>query len=252
MKKITIILILILIFTGCDNVKTNNGSSSAGSENNVDTSTNLTEVTGVLETKYIENNIKYIILDVENISKKLDAGDVKDFEILEDGQILKLTYNEEKKVVDLLSVEDPEKNTDTNTSATSNNRVISYSETFSLEGLNEYKNADLQNFLEFGFEKVILYTDAENDGQGDFYWDDGNRFVLIAHKGEGGYILFDKRVQIGESKVNIYSIEDSLNISMLEYGTANISFRVYKFVDDEFIESIKYQGEGNVNMLGNL
>ena len=237
---------------GCGKVNNNNGSNAASNETTVDTSTNLTEVTGVIETKFIEKDKKYIILDVENISEKLDAGDVKDFEVLEDGQTLKLTYDENKKIVQILSIEKPEKNTDANSTATPNNRVISYSETFSFEGLNEYKNVDLQNFLEFGIEKVSLYTDAESDGKGGFYWDDGNRFVLIAHKDRGGYILFDKRVQMGEAKVNVYSIEDSLNISMLEHGTANISFRVYKLVDGEFIENIRYQGEGNVNMLGNF
>lgn len=251
MKKITILLLaLTMIFVGCNGAsKKNNGSNAANVEEVQETNENITQVTGKLETKYIENDIKYIILEVGNLSEKLDAGNLKDFEILQDGQILTVTYDESKRIVELLDISDPE---ESQSNPEDSNRVISYTETFSLQGLNEYKNADLKNFPDLGIEKVTLYTDAESDGQGGFRWDDGNRFVLIAHKDNGGYLLYDERVQIGGVKVNVFSIENVLNVSMMDFGTANISFRVFKLIDGEFVENIKYQGEGNVNMIDNF
>lgn len=252
LKKFTIILLsLILLLVGCNGAPKTSESNAASEQENTIEVQNLTELTGPLESKYIENNIKYIIIEKDNLSEKLDASELNNFESLNDGQILTVTYDENKKVVELLKVEEPPKVVENSavSSPTPNSRIVSYTETISFEGLNEYKNANLEYFSQYGIEKVTTYTDAESDGQGGFYWDDGNRFVLIAHKETGGYVLFDERIQVGNVRVNVYSIEDVLNISLMEYGTANISFRVFKLVDGEFIESIKYQGEGNVNMI---
>lgn len=252
MRKImTFLLIFTLLLAGCTNLISKTTKEPVKS-NNSEITGELKVVKGTLEAKFYEKDIPYMILEVDNISEKLDASNLEDFDLLEDGSTLTVTKYENNKIEELISVEDIEDFGNDFDEDDEVIRIISYSELIDLENLTGYKNFNLENYPELDINKISLYTDAENDGAGNFYWDDGNRFVLIAHKGNGGFILFDSRIQIGEAKVNIYSLEDNLNISVLEYGTANISFRIFKYVDGEFVENIKYQSQGNVNMLNNF
>ena len=81
---------------GCNGATKIYESNAASEQENTVEVQNLTELTGPLETKYIENDIKYIIIEKDNLSEKLDASELNNFESLTEGQVLTVTYDENK------------------------------------------------------------------------------------------------------------------------------------------------------------
>ena len=60
---------------------------------------------------------------------------------------------------------------------------------FSPEGLTLYKSSVIPYLAEDGEVKLEVYTDAQKDDMGEFMWDDGQQFTVIATIGENKYTL---------------------------------------------------------------
>lgn len=257
MKK-TLILIfgLILLLSGCNNdIQNSNASQETITANTVSV------LSGELKTKYIENDINYMEIEKDDKVYKLNSEDVEDFELFVDGQIITLEHDENNVVTDILSVEDPEIKEDTQNDETvdESNKVISFQENIDsfqenidINNLTEYYLVDVSDFTNGEVESVVVYTDAEKDSNGEFMWDDGHVFKVVANSNNGGYILFDERIQLGSLNVNVYMNGDKLNVSILDYGTAHIRHRVFEKDGNSFIENIYFNGNENINMIGSI
>lgn len=247
MKKLLIItLMAFVVLTGCTQstpAPTNEAAAANSSENVVIQKEN-TE--GTVAETYVEDNKKYIDLKVSENIIKLDATNVQNFESIKAEEIYRVEYeSESKRIVDITKINViPVENQD----QPRNKRVINIESSLDLTGLNEFKVADISSFPEFGITRVVLYTDAAKDDRG-FHWDDGNRFVLVAHTADSGYILFDQRIQLGGMDVNIYSLDGVLYIAAMDSATADLNFRIYELINGNFEEDIIFDGQGNINML---
>lgn len=248
MKKLLIMaLSMVLILIGCG--VANNETAQSSDVPNPETKIvfNKESVEGKIEESYIENNNKYVELKVQDEIYKLEANNVNDFESIQADDIYRIEFEtESKKITDITKINliPAEAGLEER-----NKRVINIEPTLDITGLSEYKIADISGFPEFGITKVILYTDAVKDERGIIHWDDGNRFVLIAHTADSGYILFDERIQFGSMDINIYSLNDVLYIAAMDSATADINFRIYELINGNFEEDIIFNGEGNINML---
>ena len=100
-------------------------------------------------------------------------------------------------------------------------------------------------------EKVNMYTTAEKAPNGEIMWDDGQRWLLVVHGQDKDYVLFDDYVQLGNITNYIYTIEEDFYIATITSGTANLTLKSYMYSseNDTFIENIKFNTKGNVNML---
>lgn len=99
--------------------------------------------------------------------------------------------------------------------------------------------------------KIVTYTNAEKDENGEIMWDDGQRWLIVVHNGDVDYVLFDDYVQLGQINSYIYTIEDDFYIATLSSGTANLTLKSYLYdrTKDMFIETIPFNTQGNVNMM---
>lgn len=254
-KKIILIFSFIFLFSGCTN------SSMMNSPKETVVANSLSVLSGELVTKYIENDINYMEIRSENSVYKLNSDEVEDFELLIDGQIITLEYDENNKVKNIISIEDPEVSNNINeeeeeldnVNLDEEEKFIHFENNIDLESLNEYYFVDVSGFIEGNKVKSVgVYTDAQKNSNGEFMWDDGNYFKVIALEESGGYVLFDDRIQIGSLNVNVFFQNDILNISILDYATAHIRHRVFEQNDNLFIERTHYNNMENINMIGSI
>lgn len=252
MKRVFLLITIgFILLTGCE--MTENEKESDTSENTIDVveEDNSLEISGKIVGKYYENDIPTLELKEDAKVLILDASSYEDFDLLKEGWSLTAEI-EDNKVLKIKEVDENsemESETEIKEEEDENTKVIAKDSPKDLFGLSEYQKVDLEFFPEYNISSVVLYTDAMRDESGQFMWDDGNEFVLIAHAPDGDYLLLDKRVQIGSIILNVFTADDVLTITVLEYETAGIQFRTYELIDSEFIETIEYQGEGNINML---
>lgn len=74
-------------------------------------------------------------------------------------------------------------------------KTIEQIENIDLNGLNEYKsikNASLEETS--GIKSIVLYTDVDEDENGNFLWDDGQNYALVAEDSDGYLSLFPKHI----------------------------------------------------------
>ncbi|MDO5028460.1 MAG: hypothetical protein Q4E36_04255 [Bacillota bacterium] len=251
-KLILITLMLAIILVGCVKVP--------GDQNNPPDQEETVEESkqgqGLLKDRYIENDRKYLEVEIGDQVLKINASTYEDFALLEPGSLLDLTYEPSSlKLISVNVLEDPS-NLDTEEDPEENlpeEKKIYVQETIDLTGLNQYHSFPLNYIGDYGIDLVNVYTDAEKVGS-EFLFDDGNVFVVIGHGPQGDYELFNKRIQLGDIKVNVYTEDDQkLIISILESQTAGISFKTFeKTTEDYFVEIDHYQGTGNINMIGSM
>lgn len=78
--------------------------------------------------------------------------------------------------------------------------------------------------------------------EGEYMWDDGQRWMLLVRDGNSSYVLFDDYVQLGVVKLKIYqSFNDNSYhiISILEAGAGyEINDYVYDAENDHFIDRL--------------
>lgn len=248
MKKILIVfLCTIVLFTGCVATSEEYTSESTTETETVETTR---EIRGKIVDKYYEEDTPILELKEEYDVEKFDASAYDDFDLLETGAIIKAETDSDNiiKIIEVTEDKDEEETVEENTSS-EGTTIINPQQPENLSAYNKYKSIDLEFFPEYGINEIAIYTDAQRDENGDFLWDDGNEFVLVAHGENGDYPLYNKRVQIGSIVVNVFTADDVLTVTLLEYETAGISFRTYELIDNNFVETVEYKGEGNINML---
>ncbi len=248
MKKLLLILTLVFL-VGCQSPSSNTKPTNENTES-VEDVQDLKTVSGSISSTYVENDIKYVEVLSENEVLKLDASSYEDFMDLKKGQNITLTYNDQNDIVEVSNLQEVEEEIEAE--VTEENpivNVISLSDKYNLEGLNEYYNLSLEGFSE-DILSVSIYIDAQKDDNGVFMYDDNHKFVLLASSKDGDYLLFDQRVQLGKIKINVFFEDDILKISLLEEGSAFLNFKIFEYDGSNFNERIYYQGQGNVNMIG--
>lgn len=100
-------------------------------------------------------------------------------------------------------------------------------------------------------ETVELYAQV-GIYEGEYMWDDGQRWMLLVRDGDSSFVLFDDYVQLGTVKVKIYQSfnDNSYHInSMLEAG-AGYKFNDYVYDADNniFVEKLIYE-DFNINWI---
>lgn len=256
MKKRLILLTLLcaLVLTACVKIP------NQGPANNTNqlASENQATIIGLVKDRYIENDKKYLDLEVNGELLKIDCSAYDDFGLIESGSKVDLNYD--KNTFELVEINEilANETTDLNENQEAEKEKLAEKKIYAedkvaYEKFNEAFSLDLDFVDQFGIDSVKVYTDAEKVGD-EFLYDDGNTFILVAESSQGTYELFNKRVQLGDIKVNVYTEDDNkLVISLLESQTAGISFKTFeKTRDDYFIEIDHYQGQGNINMIGSF
>lgn len=100
-------------------------------------------------------------------------------------------------------------------------------------------------------DKISMYTAAERDETGEIAWDDGQKWMIVAHSFEKDYILFDDYVQLGSIDFFVYTIDDNFYIDTMQVGTASLTHKTYAYDKEvkRFKMAIQYSASGNVNMI---
>ncbi|WP_054251791.1 hypothetical protein [Neofamilia massiliensis] len=256
MKKRLILLTLLcaLVLTACVKIP-NQGPENK--TNDLDSEDQVT-VIGLVKDRYVENDKKYLDLDVNGQLLKIDCSAYDDFGLIESGSKIDLTYD--KNTFELVGINEilANENQDLNENQEIEEEKLAEKKIYAedkvaYENFNEAFSLNLDFVDKFGIDSVKVYTDAEKVGD-EFLYDDGNTFILVAESSQGSYELFNKRIQLGDIKVNVYTEDDNkLVISLLEDQTAGISFKTFeKSQDDYFLEIDHYQGQGNINMIGSF
>lgn len=78
--------------------------------------------------------------------------------------------------------------------------------------LSEEVIEDLEIFKGF---KIQLYAQVEKNEDGGYSWDDGQKWLLLASKGEVVFYLFEDYVQFGNIKVYLYKHYQDKNTSTI-------------------------------------
>lgn len=119
-----------------------------------------------------------------------------------------------------------------------------------------FDNYNLVNNVDFDFDgdehsSVELYTTAVKDNSGEFILDDGQEWLLVARSSQGSYVLFQDFIQIGSIDFNAFTIDEDYYIVSKSSGTANLNIEEFKYDKDAkvFIQTEKYNAQGNVNMI---
>lgn len=96
-------------------------------------------------------------------------------------------------------------------------------------------------------ETVELYAQVEKGEDGDYAWDDGQRWLLLVRDEEQVYTLFDDYVQLGRIEVHPYESynEDSTGFHLITIlnTTAGIIIKDYNFgsKSDYFKEELIFE-----------
>lgn len=94
----------------------------------------------------------------------------------------------------------------------------------------------IYNAIDFNFNDdnkgvVTIYTNAEKDDEGDFMWDDSNKFMIVVEINDKSFILMEEEViSLGIPHVDVLEDTDGkLHIILNDKRTA-----VYKVYDHEY------------------
>jgi hypothetical protein len=112
------------------------------------------------------------------------------------------------------------------------------------------------DFKQSGTDQSIeMYADVEKvtrDGQEEYVWDDGQRWLLMVNDGEKTYPLFDDWVQLGELTFWLIEADGTPMLQLLSTGTADFHLQSYVYDKnaDEFVRKSIYSPTGNVIFRG--
>lgn len=98
-------------------------------------------------------------------------------------------------------------------------------------------------------QTIALYVDAEKGPDGQWGWDDGQRWLLVVQDAQTTYPLFDGRIQLGDLAFWVIDDGGERSIVLLETGTAHLKLRTYRYdaEKDAFVESVVYDA-GAINL----
>lgn len=209
---------------------------------------------GCVKEEPVENKLT---LNSGLLESKLEKDDglelnFKDFTLLTKDKNLKL---EEGKVYSILSSEDQllqyKEVPLTSDQPEEVKEEIPGQEKVSLEGLNLYSQYEFDINGDGEDEEISLYTSADIGLDGEFMWDDNQRWLLVVHGKDLDYVLIDKQIQLGNLEFFFYSQEDDFYITSVESSSANINIKEFEYdlEKDLFLLTKLYETEGNVNLL---
>lgn len=133
-------------------------------------------------------------------------------------------------------------------------KTIEQTENIDLNGLNEYKSIKNVSLEETsGIKSIVLYTDAEEDENGNFLWDDGQNYALVAEDQDGYFELIPKTyLQFCDFDISYFEKLDENEHCVLVTVRSNSSYIVKEFKydgeNDVFTETEAYCAE-NINYL---
>jgi len=118
--------------------------------------------------------------------------------------------------------------------------------------LNQMKFDIMHNGTEQSIEMYADVQEVVQDGQQEYAWDDGQRWLLIVRDGARTYPLFDDWVQLGKLTFWLIEEDDTPMLLLLSTGTAEFHLQsyVYDKQADEFIRKSIYSPPGQVNFWG--
>ncbi|PHV72291.1 hypothetical protein CS063_02105 [Sporanaerobium hydrogeniformans] len=103
-------------------------------------------------------------------------------------------------------------------------------------------------------EKLLLYSEAQQDQQGNYMLDDGQNWLLVAQIGEEFYPLFGPGyIQLGTLKYTAYEDYTKETFGVLINRTEGAGIKLYECVYDKtakaFKRSLVYQTTGNIGIV---
>lgn len=101
-------------------------------------------------------------------------------------------------------------------------------------------------------ETVKLYAQVGVSEDGEYMWDDGQKWLLLVYSGKNTYVIFDDYVQLGRLDVKLYESgeDDSVHLTtVLEVGAAYvIKDYTYNTTENNFKEELIYE-KSNINWI---
>ena len=92
-------------------------------------------------------------------------------------------------------------------------------------------------------DKIVLYTSAKRDKNGDLMWDDTHEWILCVETKNGVYELYDERIH-GNAYMSVSDHYNDNNeekvISLYVSANAVNEIREYRFLENTFSETIAY------------
>lgn len=249
LKNVLIIILFSITLLGCENTNLNSTEETVIEENS-----QINEISGIITAKYVENNSNFLEIESNQNNITLNADNYDGFIDIIEGQNIDVLYNNENVITEVLSVNEPTQVEETNEEVVDNSQVeysiIELEDSINTSEMNVFYELNTSDFSQ-DINSVEIYTNAEVDENGEFLWDDGHEFLVVARSDNGDYKLFEERIQHGSIKVNVFLEDDIFKLSLFDYGTAHIRFIIFEFNDDHFIKNSLYEGTGNINMIGN-
>lgn len=101
-------------------------------------------------------------------------------------------------------------------------------------------------------EKVKLYAQVGVSEDGEYMWDDGQKWLLLVISGKNTYVIFDNYVQLGRLDVKLYEYGEDNSIhltTVLEVGAAYV-IKDYTYNADQnvFEEELIFE-KSNINWI---
>ncbi|MDR7871108.1 MAG: hypothetical protein RIN55_09630 [Tissierellaceae bacterium] len=249
LKSISLVLVLVIsigLLAGCTREEPQKDETVIE---------DLTLATGFIQSKSEEDGKSFIEFSVEGEDLKLEVVDESLFDSLEEDEFYIFSYNKDSLLRNVqrdIYLRDLVKNSmDKEDEDEHFLQEITSEDAISLDGLtllDEY----IFDFNSDGYEEIIaMYVAAERDDKGEIMWDDGQRWVLVAHGDNKDYVLYDDYVQLGSVQFNVFTDDDEFYIVTKSVRTASLTICEYKYdkAKDVFIQSMPYDVDGNVNML---
>ncbi len=101
-------------------------------------------------------------------------------------------------------------------------------------------------------EKVELYAQVGVAEDGEYMWDDGQKWLLLVRSGENIYVLYDEYLQLGKLDVKLYKSFDENSIHLttsLEAG-AGYLIKDYTFnIEEDYFEEEFIFEETNISWI---
>ncbi|MDP4109267.1 MAG: hypothetical protein Q8878_04485 [Bacillota bacterium] len=120
--------------------------------------------------------------------------------------------------------------------------------------LNVYDSFDYDITEDKVPDKIVLYTAAKKDQNGQWAFDDGQEWALVAVVGARSYALFDRRyVQNGSVSYQVFKSEGGaahVLVTCREGSGIKVSDFVYAAKGNAFTETVVYSS-GTINLVHN-
>lgn len=101
-------------------------------------------------------------------------------------------------------------------------------------------------------DKVELYAQISVTEDGEYMWDDGQKWLLLVRSNENIYVLYDEYLQLGKLDVKLYNSFDENSIHLttsLEAG-AGYLIKDYTYnIEEDYFEEEYIFGKSNIGWI---